>query len=164
MDPHHPAQFLVPPEFIILAVITLIGAIMEELGWRGYVLPKLLANRSASYSALIIGVIWGIVHLGVILPGRMNAGAHWLPSILCIIGLSGILTWLYIQARGSLVIPILFHAGQNYFVFLNGGIPLNQGLWLLTIVTFVIVLILILVYGPSLQQNLLKETALLETG
>jgi len=35
---------------------------------------------------------------------------------------------------------------------------------LLTIVTFVIVLILILVYGPSLQQNLLKETALLETG
>jgi hypothetical protein len=33
------------PEFI------LIGGAMEELGWRGYALPMLLASRSALYSA-----------------------------------------------------------------------------------------------------------------
>jgi len=144
------------PEFIIVGIFAVIGAVMEELGWRGYVLPKLLVNRSASYSALFIGVIWGVIHLGVILPGQMNAGAHWLPTILCIIGLSGILTWLYIQTRGNLVIPILFHAGQNYIVFLNGGITLDQGLWLLTIVTFVIVLILIFLYGVNMQRSSIK--------
>jgi len=147
------------PEFIIIGVIVLIGAVMEELGWRGFVLPKLLTSRSAPYSAMFIGVIWGIIHLGLILPGQMNAGAHWLPSILCIIGLSGILTWLYIQTRGNLLIPILFHAGQNYFVLLNGGITLNQGLWLLTIVTFVIVLILISLYGVNMQRDTVKEKA-----
>jgi len=152
------------PEFIIIGVIILIGAVMEELGWRGYVLPKLLTNHSASYSALFIGVIWGVIHLGLILPGQMNAGAHWLPSILCIIGLSGILTWLYIQTRGNLVIPILFHAGQNYFVFLNGGIALNQGLWLLTILTFVIVLILIFLYGVNMQRSPVMKPAMVDAG
>jgi len=147
------------PEFIIVGVFAAIGAVMEELGWRGYVLPKLLANRSATYSALLIGVVWGVIHLGLILPGQMNAGAHWLPSVLCIIGLSGILTWLYIQTRGNLLIPILFHAGQNYFVFLNGGLTLNQGLWLLTIVTFVIVLILIFLYGVTMQRDTVKGRA-----
>jgi membrane protease YdiL (CAAX protease family) len=147
------------PEFIIVGVFALIGAVMEELGWRGYVLPKLLANRSAPYSALLIGVVWGVIHLGLILPGQMNAGVHWLPSILCIIGLSGILTWLYIQTRGNLLIPILFHAGQNYFVFLNGGLTLNQGLWLLTIVTFMIVLVLIFLYGVTMQRDPVKGRA-----
>jgi len=151
------------PEFIIIGVIILIGAVMEELGWRGYVLPKLLINRSASYSALFIGVIWGVIHLGLILPGQMSASAHWLPSILCIIGLSGILTWLYIQTQGNLVIPILFHAGQNYFVFLNGGMTLNQGLWLLTIVTFAIVLILIFLSGVNMQRATVKERAVANT-
>ena len=152
------------PEFIIIGVIILIGAFMEELGWRGYVLPKLLTNHLASYSALFIGVIWGVIHLGLVLPGQMNAGAQWLPSILCIIGLSGILTWLYIQTRGNLVIPILFHAGQNYFVFLNGGMTLNQGLWLLTIVTFVIVLILIVIFGPNLQRGHVTRLATMDAG
>jgi membrane protease YdiL (CAAX protease family) len=87
----------------------------------------------------------------------MNAGSHWLPSILYIIGLSVILTWLYIQTRGNLVIPILFHIGQSYFVFLNGGISLTQQLWLMTGITIVISLVLISIYGPTLQRRPANE-------
>jgi membrane protease YdiL (CAAX protease family) len=147
-------------EFIILGTFIVIGAVTEELGWRGYVLPKLLNQRSAIYSALFIGVIWGVIHLGLILPGQMNAGAHWLPSILYIMGLSVILTWLYVQTRGNLVIPILFHAGQSYFVFLNGGLSLTQQLILLTVMTGMISFVLILIYGPNLQRSLVKKPAL----
>ena len=145
------------PEYVIIGVFILIGAVTEELGWRGYALPRLLASRSALSAALFIGVIWGIVHLGLILPGQMNAGSHWLPSILYIIGLSVILTWLYVQTSGNLIMPILFHIGQSYFVFLNGGISLTQQLWLMTGITIVISLVLISIYGPTLQRNLANE-------
>lgn len=152
-----------PAEFIILAVFIMIGAVAEELGWRGYILPKLLANRSAIFSALLIGVIWGIIHLGLTLPGQMNAGSHWLPGILYIVGLSVVLAWLYKQTQGNLVIPILFHFGQSYFVFLNGGISSTQQLWLMTAIAAAISLVLVLIYGPSLQHKPLKDTPIADT-
>ena len=141
------------PEFILLGTFILIGGAMEELGWRGYALPRLLASRSALSSALLIGIIWGVLHLSLTFPGQMNAGSHWLPTILQIIGLSVVLTWLYIQTGGNIVIPILFHAGQNFFVFLNEGITLTQQLWLLTIVTLAYSLAIFLLFGANLRNH-----------
>jgi membrane protease YdiL (CAAX protease family) len=153
-----------PAEFIVIGVFIVIGAITEELGWRGYALPKLLANRSALTSALFGGVIWGCIHLGLILPGQMNAGTPWLPTILYLTGLSVILTWLYIHTRGSLAMPILYHTGQSYFVFLNGGISITQQIWLLTGVTLGLALILMLLFGPDLQRSRVKATTLVNAG
>lgn len=150
-------------EFIIIGLFTFIGAVMEELGWRGYALPRLLAHRSALLSALIIGIPWGIVHLGLILPGQMNAGTSWLGTILFLMGLSVILTWFFIHTRGSLVIVILFHAAQNYFVFLNGGIDLAQSMWLLTAVTLALALVLVILFGANLQRSLEKAASVAET-
>jgi len=84
------------------------------------------------------------------------------PTSLYIIGLSVVLTWLCIQTQGNLVITILFHFWQSYFVFINGGISLTQQLWLLTAMTTAISLVLILVYGPNLQRSPVKETAVVD--
>ena len=77
-----------------------------------------------------------------------------------------ILTWLFVQTQYGIVTGIVFHAAQNFFVFLNGGM-LAAGIfwesWLLTFVTVVIAIILILVYGRSLQRGLTKGPAVLET-
>src|SRR5512139_3292460 len=71
----------VPPDFSTIMAYKLIGnsALLplfipifflmdltmngEEIGWRGYVLPRLQANHSALTSSLIIGVVWGFWHL-----------------------------------------------------------------------------------------------------
>lgn len=140
------------PQFVIIGLFIVIGAVAEELGWRGYALPRLLSGRSALVSALFSGMIWGTTHLALTLPGQMNAGSHWPPTILYIAALSVILTWFYLLTQGSLVIPILYHVGQSFFVFLNGGISLTRQLWLLTGVTLVLALILSLIYGASLQR------------
>ena len=153
-----------PVEFVIIGGFILIGGAMEELGWRGYALPKLLARRSVLFSALFSGVIWGVVHLGLNLPGQMNAGAHWLPTILQLIGFSVILTWLFVRTGGSIVMPVLFHAGQNLLVIVNGGISLTQQLWLLTIVTLPMAAILMLFFGRKLQPVAEEGLAVLEAG
>ena len=149
-----------PLQYVIIAIFTIIGALMEELGWRGYVLPKILTRQSALSSALIIGIPWGILHLGLTFPGQMNAGTSWVSTILFIFGISVILTWLFVQTKSGIVAGIVFHAAQNFFVFLNGGM-IVAGIfwesWLLTAVTLAIALVLILFYGVNLQRNPVKE-------
>lgn len=152
-----------PPQlFIIFGIMTIFGAVMEELGWRGYLLQRLLAHRPALVSALIIGVPWGVIHLGLLLPGQMNAGAPWLPIILQLIGLSVTITWLFVQTRGNLVIPILYHAGQSYFAFFDEGLTVTQSAWLFTAVTLGLACILILIYGVELQRRPAKKPAMLD--
>ena len=153
-----------PQQFLIIGVFTLIGAVMEELGWRGYALPKLLSQRSALASALLIGIPWGVLHIGLILPGQMNAGTSWLGTVLSIIGLSVVLTWLFIQTQGNLIVVILYHAGENFFVFLNGGISITQSLGLLNVVTIALATILIILYGVNLQRNSEKKEPLVDAG
>ena len=153
-----------PAQYLIIGIFTLIGAFMEELGWRGYVLPRLLAHRSALSSALIIGIPWGVLHLGLTLPGQMNAGTSGVGTILFIVGLSVILTWFFIQTRYSIVIGIVYHAAQNYFVFLNGGITSTESLWLMTAVTVAIALILILLHGPNMQRDPVREPTRIGVG
>jgi len=152
-----------PPEFMIIGIFTFIGAVMEELGWRGYALPRLLAHRSALLSALIIGIPWGIVHLGLILPGQMNAGTSWMGTILFLMGLSVILTWFFIRTRESLVIVIMYHTAQNYFVFLNGGIELAPSMWLLTAVTLALALVLVILFGVNLQRSRVDQQGIANT-
>jgi len=43
----------------------------EEIGWRGFALPKLQVNYNTLYSSVILGIIWGFWHfpLFFILPG-----------------------------------------------------------------------------------------------
>lgn len=155
-----------PLQYLMIGIFTIIGALAEELGWRGYVLPRILAHRSALSSALIIGIPWGILHLGLIFSGQMNAGTSWVSTILFILGLSVILTWLYIQTTSGIVAGIIFHAAQNFFVFLNGGM-IVAGIfwesWLLTATTLVMAVTLVAMYGPSLQRGSVKVATMANT-
>ena len=153
------------PQFILLGTFILVGGALEELGWRGFALPKLLTRHSALFSALFLGLIWGILHISLTFPGQMNAGSHWLPTVLQITGLSVVLTWLYIQTGGSIVIPMLFHVGQNLFVVLNEGITLTQQLWLLTVVTLAYSLVIYFLFRANLQRDPVnKPSIVLEEG
>src|SRR5215212_5767071 len=85
---------LLIPALITLSFSIFPGsALGEEIGWRGYALPRLQAGRSALRASLIIGMLWGVWHLPLWLtgePGRtptMYAG-----FVLSTIGLSVILT------------------------------------------------------------------------
>lgn len=58
-------------------ILNFIPCLGEELGWRGYLLPKLIENNSYFKSSLIAGVIWGIWHAPMIAMGH-NYGVGYI--------------------------------------------------------------------------------------
>ena len=142
-----------PAQLLLLASILLIAALPEELGWRGYVLPRLLQRHSALFASLVIGLAWGVLHLALLLPGMMNAGAPVLPTLIQIVGFSVLVTWLYVNSGGKLVLTTLFHAAQSFFVIVNEGIPLAQQVWLMAGVYGATALLVVLLTGPMLVRK-----------
>ncbi|MBF8286150.1 MAG: Abortive infection protein, partial [Anaerolineales bacterium] len=55
--------WLVALPLIFLINIFVGGPLAEDVGWRGYALPKLRAHTNALNASLIIGVIWVLWHL-----------------------------------------------------------------------------------------------------
>jgi membrane protease YdiL (CAAX protease family) len=86
----------------------------EEVGWRGYALPRLQQGQSALSATLLLGVVWALWHLPAFLYKDtymvMGLLAGFPTLLLSIIAASIIFTWLYNSTRGSLLIGILFHA------------------------------------------------------
>ena len=90
------------------------SALGEEIGWRGYALPRLQAGRSALSASLILGVIWGFYHLPLFFTGQAARPLSLFPPFLIsVIALSVILTWVYNSTGGSLLMVVLLHATYN---------------------------------------------------
>jgi len=136
-----------PTQLAFFAAILFVFAIPEELGWRGFALPKLLQVHSPLVAGLIIGVLWGSLHLALTLPGMINAGAPPLPTLLGLIGLSVLATWIYIRTNGNLLLTSLFHAAQSFFVIVNDGISLEEQTWLMAGMYLALALIVVLIAG-----------------
>lgn len=85
----------------------------EEMGWRGYVLPRLQAKYNALVSSLIVGVIWGIWHLPKFMGTGLGGERSFIWFTAAHLALAVLYTWLYNNTRGSLLLVVLFHATQN---------------------------------------------------
>ncbi|MDD4541689.1 MAG: CPBP family intramembrane metalloprotease [Eubacteriales bacterium] len=62
---------------VIGPIINIIPTMGEELGWRGYLLPKLRMFLSDRAALIITGAIWGIWHLPVIVMGHNYGTDYW---------------------------------------------------------------------------------------
>ena len=93
----------------------------EELGWRGFLLPRLLPLGQFP-AILISGAIWGIWHMPVILQGH-NYPQHPVAGVFLMIGFcilfGAILSWLYLRTSSPWA-PALGHGSLNAVA----GLPL----------------------------------------
>ena len=96
------------------------GPLGEELGWRGYALPRMLESGSALSCALWIGLAWTFWHLplfwapaGTTLSGEPVTWIAVLLYTVEVVALSILITWLVRGARGSVWIAIGAHAAWN---------------------------------------------------
>ncbi|MBH0131171.1 CPBP family intramembrane metalloprotease [Salinibacterium sp. NK8237] len=99
-----PIGLLIAAQFLnvaIGAVINTIPALGEELGWRGWLLPKLLPLGIVP-AILISGVVWGLWHAPLILLGYNYPGAPGWLGLTAMVGMTivvgGVFAWLRIRS------------------------------------------------------------------
>jgi uncharacterized protein len=122
------------------------SAVGEEIGWRGFVLPRLQARHSALGAGLVLGVGWGMWHLPLWLTGTASHTLGLFPAfVVSTVALSILYTWIYNGTRGSLLIVVLFHAATNLALsvypdaLVDGAIPAFLIFVALVIVTAAVV-------------------------
>lgn len=85
----------------------------EEVGWRGFVLPRFQKRFSALFSAFLLTIFWAVWHWPLFFyrPGFVSMGLSeivgWLFSLLT--G-SVLLSWFYNSSKGSLLVCAVFHS------------------------------------------------------
>jgi membrane protease YdiL (CAAX protease family) len=86
------------------------GPLGEELGWRGFALPRLLKDRSALSAGVILGIIWGMWHLPAFLLGGTPQNNMSFPLFMIgVVALSVLMTWAFKGTRGSVLAAALIH-------------------------------------------------------
>ena len=93
----------------VLCMMLLLGPI-EEFGWRGVMQPLLQRHMAPIWAGLIIGATWGIWHLpAFFLTSTVYADWNFLPFFIGNVTLAILVTPIFNSARGSLLLPMLFH-------------------------------------------------------
>ena len=86
----------------------------EEIGWRGYLLPRLSVRCGLPVASLIVGVIWACWHLPFFfLAGTDKSAQPFVPYLMSVTALSVAMTWLYWNTGGSLLLTMVMHAAVN---------------------------------------------------
>jgi membrane protease YdiL (CAAX protease family) len=94
--------------FFFLSTLIIVG-LFEEVGWRGFALPRLQLRMDAIWAALILGVLWALWHLPELISDPTGQRPP-VPFIVWALALSVIFSWLYNSTNGSLPIVIICHA------------------------------------------------------
>lgn len=100
---------------ILASFVNLLPALGEEIGWRGWLLPKLLPAGIVP-AVLVSGVLWGAWHAPLLLLGYNYPAAPGWMAVLLMIGMctivGSLLCWLRVRS-GSVWPPALAHGGLN---------------------------------------------------
>jgi membrane protease YdiL (CAAX protease family) len=94
----------------VIQSLFLLGTI-EEFGWRGVAQPLLQQKMAPFWAGLVVGIIWATWHLPAFLFGGGVQYSAWpiIPFFAGVIALSIILTPMFNNSKGSLLIAYLFH-------------------------------------------------------
>jgi membrane protease YdiL (CAAX protease family) len=127
----------------------------EELGWRGYALPRLLAERSALTASLILGALWGAWHLPTFfVPGAPQYGLPFSAFVFLTMAYSVLIGWVYVHTEGSVLVATLLHGAINLSQgFFLGGVGPAREYWLLAGVYGAAALAVALVFGSNLSRR-----------
>ncbi len=102
--------------FMVISVFIfmMVGIWGEEVGWRGFALPKLQEKYHPLLASLIVGAIWAVWHLpAFFIEGSQQAQQGMTFFFLATLGYSILYSWIYNGSRESLFMIWLLHSMNN---------------------------------------------------
>ena len=85
----------------------------EEMGWRGFALPRLQGKYTPLIASLIMGIVWGVWHFPrVWVPGQEFDLAGFAFLIVGTIFSAILFTWMFNASHGSLIPALILHTSQ----------------------------------------------------
>lgn len=102
------------------------GPLQEEIGWRGFALPRLQTRLSPVAAALVLGVVHCLWHGPLFLTSEWDTARHepsqFLAYLLLVVSMSIIMSWLFNGSHGSVMLAIFGHNGINWALFAAGAL------------------------------------------
>ena len=98
------------PIFAVSLLFPLSGAMGEELGWRGFALPRLFDNRSPLGASLILGILVAGWHTPLFVTGLYSQVPL---RVLFIVATTVLYTLIANGTGGSILLAMLLHAALN---------------------------------------------------
>jgi len=133
----------------------------EEIGWRGFALPRLQRRHSALSATLILGASWALWHL----PGFFynqtwaDAGLAAFPGLAFSIVIGAIvLPWLYNSTGGSIAMVAAWHGLFDFFS--AARISAGTIATLMSIAVMLWAVAILLMTGPATLSRMPKVTGL----
>jgi membrane protease YdiL (CAAX protease family) len=161
--------FNIVPMFIAFTIVTGLG---QELGWTGFLLPRLQSRFGALVSSLLRATLVVLWHIPLLIYSRLQPYAipdfpygEWinekgfLITLLAMVMLSLpwsiFFTWLFNNTQGSLLLVSIFHGSEIWLVYLMGISSKNlDNLWGYGLLMLIAAIIIVIVMG---SQNLSRK-------
>jgi membrane protease YdiL (CAAX protease family) len=137
--------------FAIRMVHPFDGPMQEELGWRGFALPRLQERFSPLVANLILGVIVAGWHLPLVFTGKLPA-----ISLFATVAATILFGWIFNNTQGSVLLTLIAHAVDGVFILRNMGlneVDATRLIWLQVAVWVVVAVVVVLIYGPTLTRK-----------
>lgn len=97
-----------PEQYAALLLIP----IGEEIGWRGFALPRLIARSGAARATAIVGLLWGVWHVPMFL--AVGQPLRWVVIGIVFVAVGNVFfTWFYRRSGASLLLAVLLHVGLH---------------------------------------------------
>jgi membrane protease YdiL (CAAX protease family) len=146
---------------MFLPLTVLISGLAEEPGWRGFALPHLQERFGPLLGTLILGVLWAIWHFPLFLTGwaRSSDLLTLVEFTVTATTVAIILTWVFNNTRGSLLIAMLLHGAVDAYIpsELFADPRMNTLLPILIGFGIVALLLIILTRGHLSHQRLVSS-------
>ena len=97
------------------------GPLLEEIGWRGFALPRMERLQGPLLASVILGVMWALWHLPEFLvpTWAASSGGGGILGItlftITAITFTIVITWVFNNTRASVLVAILVHTAIDAF-------------------------------------------------
>jgi membrane protease YdiL (CAAX protease family) len=125
-----------------LAIIP-IAALLEEIGWRGFALRRLLDQYSPFNATLIVGTPWALLHFALFLFFEPTVSP--VAEGLSVFVFAFPLTWIFVRSARNVLVATVLHGALNAFALVSANIPPAVALWYIFASGCLVVAVLIVI-------------------